>query len=424
MAGTRTQRTYDPRLRELVLATGDVIAATRLGVPRSTAAGWLRSTRRPVVTLPGVPPAEADLYAEVARLRRRLRCLAAILRVLLALVRTFRLDLARRRVPEGKGKLRLLRAVERAREVLPLRRICRLARLSPSRYHAWRRAQEPCQLEDEASCPKLTPHRLTPEVVRRIREMVTSPDDRHVPTGTLARLAQRLGRVFASASTWHRLVRECGWRRPRVRVHPQRPKVGIRAAKPNEVWHVDTTVLRLLDGTKAYLHAVIDNFSRRILAWRLAERFEPANAVAVLHEAGRAAGHEGVPTVVADQGVENRNGAVDALVSSGLLRRVLAMTEIRFSNSMIEAWWRSLKHQWLFLHSLDTVPKLHALVAFYVAEHNSVLPHSAFRGQTPDEMYFGSGDEVPAQLEAARSAARRRRLEENRARACPACDAA
>ncbi|MGQ0612888.1 MAG: hypothetical protein ACT4PV_03990 [Planctomycetaceae bacterium] len=91
---------------------------------------------------------------------------------------------------------------------------------------------------------------------------------------------------------------------------------------------------------------------------------------------------------------------------------------------MSEAWWKSLKHQWLYLHQLDAVAKLRALVAFYVAEHNSVLPHSAFRGQTPDAMYFGTGDEVPAELEAARQAARQQRLEANRAQACPACDAA
>ena len=69
---------------------------------------------------------------------------------------------------------------------------------------------------------------------------------------------------------------------------------------------------------------------------------------------------------------------------------------------MIEAWWRSLKHQWLFLHSLDSVATVRRLVAFYVDEHNHVLPHSAFRGQTPDEMYFGTGDGVPADLRHAR----------------------
>jgi hypothetical protein len=54
-----------------------------------------------------------------------------------------------------------------------------------------------------------------------------------------------------------------------------------------------------------------------------------------------------------DSGVENVNGKVDELIESGLLRRMLAMTEISFSNSLIEAWWRVLKHQWLYLNSLD-----------------------------------------------------------------------
>ena len=98
------------------------------------------------------------------------------------------------------------------------------------------------------------------------------------------------------------------------------------------------------------------------------------------------------------------------------------MTDIRFSNSMIEAWWRALKHQWLFLHTLATVDQIRKLVAFYVEEHNERLPHSAFRGQTPDEMYFGGGDGVPGELEAARAAARQKRLEINRALACQVCE--
>ena len=49
-------------------------------------------------------------------------------------------------------------------------------------------------------------------------------------------------------------------------------------------------------------------------------------------------------------------------------------------------------------------------MALYVHEHNHVLPHSAFRGQTPDEMYFGTGDAVPADLTARAAAARRARV--------------
>jgi hypothetical protein len=61
------------------------------------------------------------------------------------------------------------------------------------------------------------------------------------------------------------------------------------------------------------------------------------------------------------------------------------------SNSLIESWWRVLKHQWLYLNTLDTVATLEKLIGFYVTEHNARLPHAAFRGQTPDEMYFGTG---------------------------------
>ena len=128
--------------------------------------------------------------------------------------------------------------------------------------------------------------------------------------------------------------------------------------------------------------------------------------------------------VLADAGVENVNAQVDDLITAGVLRRVLAFTDLKFSNSMIEAWWRSLKHQWLFLHSLDSVTMVRRLVAFYVEQHNRVLPHSAFHGQTPDEMYFGTGDAVPRDLLSRAAAARRTRVEANRAASCEICHSA
>jgi hypothetical protein len=56
------------------------------------------------------------------------------------------------------------------------------------------------------------------------------------------------------------------------------------------MWLID-----LLDGTHAYLHAVIDNFSRRILAWRVADTFAPVNSVTVLLDASRAAAPSDTP---------------------------------------------------------------------------------------------------------------------------------
>jgi putative transposase len=50
--------------------------------------------------------------------------------------------------------------------------------------------------------------------VQAIEGMVTALEYRHVPTGMLAVLAQRFGKVWASPSTWYRLARRHGWRRP------------------------------------------------------------------------------------------------------------------------------------------------------------------------------------------------------------------
>ena len=61
------------------------------------------------------------------------------------------------------------------------------------------------------------------------------------------------------------------------------------------------------------------------------------------------------------------------------------------------------------------------MVAFYVAAHNAEIPHSAFRGQTPDEIYYRRGDRIPEQLEAAKGRAREARVRANRARSCRVC---
>ena len=103
--------------------------------------------------------------------------------------------------------------------------------------------------------------------------------------------------------------------------------------------------MKLRDGARAYLSAVIDNFSRRILAWRLSDKIGAASSVIVLCQAQRLLESGApAPTLMADDGSENFNSQVDALVEHGILKRVLAQHDVLSSNSMIEAWWRQLKH--------------------------------------------------------------------------------
>ena len=155
-------------------------------------------------------------------------------------------------------------------------------------------------------------------------------------------------------------------------------------------------------------------------------RLDPAATAALLVKADetsrrRETAMTATTTLMVDGGVENFNGAVNELVEQGGLRRIVAQTDVRFSNSLIERFWRALKYTWCFLYQLDDLSTLKRLVVFYVDQHNRVLPHAAFDGQTPDEMYFGSGDGVASQLEEARARARASRLDANRSTTCTAC---
>ena len=422
MPATACRRAYDHRMRDLVCEERAPGLFQHLGVPRSTAVSWMRRGPRPVVSADVLTLGSAELQAEVLALRRRVRFLLAIVRLAFPLVRlsSFRLD--SQRVPDGRSKRSLLAAIASAQKTIPLTVALRVLRLPPARFHAWRNLADDCALDDRPSCPRTTPTQLTAKEVTTIGNMVQDPAFRHMSLRALALHAQRTGRVFAAVSTWTRLVRDHGWLRPRRRLYPPKPKQGIRASRPNEYWHIDVTVIRLLDGTRTYLHAVIDNFSRRILAWKLALHLEPQTTCEILTEAAKGLPLDGeAANVVADSGVENVNGEGDARLGLGQLRRGRAQVEVGFSNSMIEAFWRSLKHGWLYLHELDSSAALEKLIAFYVEQHNTVIPHAAFSGQTPDEIYFGRGDQVVVDLAAGRARTREARLKSNREISCETC---
>ena len=91
------------------------------------------------------------------------------------------------------------------------------------------------------------------------------------------------------------------------------------------------------------------------------------------------------------------------------------------SNPMVEAFWRSLKHNWLYPNSLDSTERLRSLVDFYVQAHNNQRPHPAFHGHTPDEIYAASAPTLLQELADNKAAAPQRRLAANHALSCARC---
>ena len=86
-----------------------------------------------------------------------------------------------------------------------------------------------------------------------------------------------------------------------------------------------------------------------------------------------------------------------------------------------KSWWRNLKHHWLNLNRLDSLAAVEKLVAFYVDQHNSVMPHAALKSRTPDEVFNGEALHVHADLATAHQRALRERIATNRALECDAC---
>ncbi|HJL14274.1 MAG TPA: DDE-type integrase/transposase/recombinase [Sandaracinaceae bacterium LLY-WYZ-13_1] len=338
-----SRKQYDHRIRQAIVEAGDPDLFPKLAIPDSTRRSWLTRGVAQVVTLDQRDSDLVELHATVAKLERKVAILTAVVRLLVTLVRVTGLSLAQTRLPSAESKRRALRAVARAEPVIGRPSALRILGLSPARVREWtKRELRTCGLEDAPPCPRSVPARLTRDERSAVRDMVEADEYKHLSLRSLALLAKRLEKAFASYGTWCRLVREHGWKRPRRRIYPAKTKTGIRAKEPNEWWHVDVTIIRLLDGTRSYLHAVVDNYSRRVLAWTLEKRLCAAGTRKSLEEARARLADDTKVNVMTDGGSENLVVHQDDELTA-IANHVVAQVDVVQSNSMVEALWSQLR---------------------------------------------------------------------------------
>src|SRR5512145_950326 len=157
----RERRTYDHRVKSQVIAARNPDLFPELEIPRSTALSWIRRGLGNVVSIDEVGQTDAHFRERMAKLERRVSMLTAILRLVLALLHLSGFKLDHDRVPDAEGKQRILGAIERARQSMPLTAALRVLGLSAGRYHDWVGREEGCSLDDQRSCPRSKPQRLT-----------------------------------------------------------------------------------------------------------------------------------------------------------------------------------------------------------------------------------------------------------------------
>jgi len=100
--------------------------------------------------------------------------------------------------------------IDLASRFVRLPRLLACIGLSSSRFYDWKNAQD-CGLDDFSSCPRSLPGQMTATERSEMRSMVQSEDYRHLSVGSIARLASRLGKVYACTSTWYRAIQNGNW---------------------------------------------------------------------------------------------------------------------------------------------------------------------------------------------------------------------
>lgn len=162
---------------------------------------------------------------------------------------------------------------------------------------------------------------------------------------------------------------------------------GLRVERPNQVWCADITYLPMRRGF-LYLVAIMDWFTRKVLAWRISNTLEADFCVEALNEAIH---RFGPPEIMnTDQGSQFTSFAwTDRLKRVGT--RISMDGKGRcLDNIFIERLWRSMKYECVYLHAWETGSQAKAGIGRWIAFYNHQRPHAAHGGQPPAVVYFNS----------------------------------
>ena len=159
---------------------------------------------------------------------------------------------------------------------------------------------------------------------------------------------------------------------------------GVSITRPNQVWGTDITYIRLARGF-AYLVAVIDWYSRRVLSWRISNSMEAVFCVDCLEDALR---NHGKPEIFnSDQGSQFTSDAFTKVLQREGVTISMDGRGRAFDNIFVERLWRSVKHEDVYLRGYANMEELMVGLAAYFAFYNGERPHQSLANRTPDDVF-------------------------------------
>jgi putative transposase len=159
---------------------------------------------------------------------------------------------------------------------------------------------------------------------------------------------------------------------------------GLVIDRPNQVWCADITYIPMAKGF-VYLVAIMDWFSRRVLAWRVSITMDTAFCVEALQEA---MDRHGQPEIFnTDQGVQFTSADfLGGLETRGV--RISMDGKGRYvDNIFIERLWRSLKYEEVYIKAYGSVAAARVGLGLWLRSYNVERPHQALDYRTPCEVF-------------------------------------
>jgi putative transposase len=192
-----------------------------------------------------------------------------------------------------------------------------------------------------------------------------------------------------------RLMRQMGiealYRKPntsrRHAAHPVYPYLlrNLSIDRSNHVWATDITYIPMRRGF-VYLVAIVDWYSRRVLAWRLSNTLTTDFCVEALQEAIT---RYGTPEIFnTDQGSQFTSSEFTGQLKTNGIRISMDGKGCWRDNVFVERLWRTIKYDEVYLKAYESVSQAKASLGQFITFYNSRRPHQAFAGKTPDMIYF------------------------------------
>jgi putative transposase len=159
---------------------------------------------------------------------------------------------------------------------------------------------------------------------------------------------------------------------------------GLVIDRSNQVWCADITYIPLAKGF-VYLVAVMDWFSRRVLAWRLSTGMDTGFCVEALQEA---LDRYGSPSIFnTDQGAQFTSTAFTGVLTAGGVRISMDGKGRYLDNIFIERLWRSLKYEDIYIKAYASVPEARRGIGCWLSFYNDERLHQALGYRTPREVF-------------------------------------